>query len=532
MPNRILPQEASSMLTAKKILYVDDESVARAVVKAMLRSTQINVLEAVSVDEGMEVLKAQKMGSFDCVITDYNMPQKTGLELLRWCKAEDPTLSTILLTAVGDRDVIKRALSQGAVEFLDKPLSQNDLFMAVEKATILTKRMRELFLKENEVQKVEQTQSLLLGIDELTKEDDLKVFYLPRHEAGGDLIDYIEISPEQKILLIADISGHDLRAAYVSAYFKGVVRGMLEAGSQIPTILQYVNEYLLNSWNQPNLAGEKNRPFTSISVQVVEVLPYDEKMIIYSAGSPPALWQHTSGYVEMIGYESSPLGWDQDGDFEGRELNSRGGVLYLWTDGIDDLADTYHGDSLQIFMSAVNAYKSNIGDKWRSLMGKAEDDLMGVQWNLGNWGDTEEPELQLFFNDRYYPRNRKDVDFLGEFWRKLLEQRFPDIASEKLFDVILLLREVVLNGISHGCKDARHHCELYLYEMGDGDGIRIFFRDPGAGYEDNFLVSEDLGSLDERNAGLMLIKSISEKIEVRKKGAELLLDISLNANIV
>lgn len=524
--------DSSVSISTAKVLYVDDEPIARAVVKAMLRSSSIELIESESVDDAINFLESESTEKIDCVITDYNMPHKTGLELLTWCKKTDPTLSTILLTAVGDRDVVKRALSEGAIEFLDKPLSQHDLYLALEKATILTARMRDLFKKETEVQQIEKTQSDLLRIDEIGEVKDLDVFYLPKHEAGGDLIDYVELADQQKILLVADVSGHDLRAAYVSAYIKGVFRGMLQAGSDVPTVLEEVNNYLLNSWNDSSGGMNSDKKFTSISVQVVEVSPFDDKFIVYSAGAPPIVWQRPSGIIEVIDCRSSPLGWDEDSCYCKQEFTSKGGSLFIWTDGIDDLAHLYHGNSLQVLMSSLNKYDARVSGKWSSLMHKADDDLMGVQWRLGDWHDQETETLDMFFNESYYARNYKDIDFIGETWRGILECRFPELSTEKVFDILLLLREVVLNGIQHGCKGSSMPCELYLYEVDDGDAVRIFFRDYGSGHQDNFLINDDLGNLDERNAGLMLIKSISDKIEVFKNGAELLLDISLNTNIL
>ena len=58
---------------------------------------------------------------------------------------------------------------------------------------------------------------------------------------GGDFINVLPIGDERFLFLAGDVSGHDVRAAFVSAYFQGMMRGLLEHNSSLQDVLQLFN---------------------------------------------------------------------------------------------------------------------------------------------------------------------------------------------------------------------------------------------------------------------------------------------------
>ena len=159
-------QEFSPILCSGKtrILYVDDEEMSCFLVKSMLGHFLIELYTCNSVKEAKEILIKQGLDTFDCVFSDYNMPFENGICMLQWLKKEDPTISLVMVTAVGDRKVVKEALQAGATDFLDKPINQLDLIDAVEKAKIFTKRSRDLVKTFKAVEKVGKTQEHILRL--------------------------------------------------------------------------------------------------------------------------------------------------------------------------------------------------------------------------------------------------------------------------------------------------------------------------------------------------------------------------------
>lgn len=116
-----------------KILIVDDFSTMRRIIKNLLRDLGFtNTQEA---DDGNTALPMLKKGGFDFLVTDWNMPGMTGIELLQAVRA-DPELSSLpvlMVTAEAKREQIIRAAEAGVNGYIVKPFTANTLKEKIEK---------------------------------------------------------------------------------------------------------------------------------------------------------------------------------------------------------------------------------------------------------------------------------------------------------------------------------------------------------------------------------------------------------------
>lgn len=116
-----------------KILIVDDFSTMRRIIKNLLRDLGFtNTSEA---DDGQSALPALKSGNFDFLITDWNMPGMTGIDLLKAVR-EDPELNTLpvlMVTAEAKRDQIIAAAQAGVNGYVVKPFTATVLQEKIEK---------------------------------------------------------------------------------------------------------------------------------------------------------------------------------------------------------------------------------------------------------------------------------------------------------------------------------------------------------------------------------------------------------------
>jgi two-component system chemotaxis response regulator CheY len=115
------------MSSALRFLVVDDFSTMRRIVKNLLQELgYANVQEA---DDGSTALPMLKSGNFDFVITDWNMPQLPGLELLKAVRA-DPNLAhlpVLMVTAEAKREQIVEAAQAGVSGYVIKPFTAQTL---------------------------------------------------------------------------------------------------------------------------------------------------------------------------------------------------------------------------------------------------------------------------------------------------------------------------------------------------------------------------------------------------------------------
>ncbi len=116
-----------------KILIVDDFSTMRRIIKNLLRDLGFtNTAEA---DDGTSAMPMLENGQFDFVITDWNMPGMTGIELLKAIRANDrlKSLPILMVTAEAKRDQIIAAAQAGVNGYVVKPFTAAALQEKIEK---------------------------------------------------------------------------------------------------------------------------------------------------------------------------------------------------------------------------------------------------------------------------------------------------------------------------------------------------------------------------------------------------------------
>jgi two-component system, OmpR family, alkaline phosphatase synthesis response regulator PhoP len=115
---------------AKKILVADDESHILNVVSLKLRNAGFEVVTA---SDGLEALELAQTERPDLLITDYHMPQLSGLELCQRLKQDPLTakIPAIMLTARGYQLDIQDTEQNGILRMLSKPFSPRHLLSTV-----------------------------------------------------------------------------------------------------------------------------------------------------------------------------------------------------------------------------------------------------------------------------------------------------------------------------------------------------------------------------------------------------------------
>src|SRR6185312_12019513 len=114
-------------------LVVDDFSTMRRIVKNLLND--LGYTTVAEADDGTTALPMLKNGTFDFLITDWNMPGMPGLELLRQVRADQrlAKLPVLMLTAEAKRDQIVEAAQAGVNGYVIKPFTAATLKEKIDK---------------------------------------------------------------------------------------------------------------------------------------------------------------------------------------------------------------------------------------------------------------------------------------------------------------------------------------------------------------------------------------------------------------
>ena len=116
-----------------KILIVDDFSTIRRIIKNLLRD--LGFTNTVEADDGITAIPILNSGSIDFLVTDWNMPGMTGIDLLRHVRADEKlrSLPVLMVTAEAKREQIIEAAQAGVNGYVVKPFTALALKEKIEK---------------------------------------------------------------------------------------------------------------------------------------------------------------------------------------------------------------------------------------------------------------------------------------------------------------------------------------------------------------------------------------------------------------
>jgi len=114
-----------------RVLVADDSGTMR---KIILRSlSAVGIPSAVEAADGNEAVQIFIPGHFDLVLTDWNMPGKTGLEVTQEIRAQDPKVPIIMITTEAEKQRVVAAIQAGVTDYLVKPFTPDMLQEKLEK---------------------------------------------------------------------------------------------------------------------------------------------------------------------------------------------------------------------------------------------------------------------------------------------------------------------------------------------------------------------------------------------------------------
>ncbi|MCC7475097.1 MAG: response regulator [Pirellulales bacterium] len=118
---------------SKKVLVVDDSGTMRKIViRALNASGFADTVEAADGAEALSVFQGSEIG---LVLTDWNMPNKSGLDLTRDIRALGSKVPIFMITTEAEKGRVVEAIQAGITDYLTKPFTQEALQAKLEKYT-------------------------------------------------------------------------------------------------------------------------------------------------------------------------------------------------------------------------------------------------------------------------------------------------------------------------------------------------------------------------------------------------------------
>lgn len=240
-----------------KILVVDDEPDVEFLIRQKFaKQLKSKEFEFEFASNGVEALKVlEKHADINIILTDINMPEMDGLALLANLPELNRIYKAVIISAYGDMSNIRKAMNQGACDFVTKPIDFNDLQITILNAIdqyLALKRSVEVQYKltdlENELNIARNIQLSIIPhqFDPFPSNNQFEIlgFMDPAKEVGGDFFDFFPLDEKRLGFVIADVSGKSISAALFMAMSRAIIRSVAKHSNNPVDCLKEANKLL------------------------------------------------------------------------------------------------------------------------------------------------------------------------------------------------------------------------------------------------------------------------------------------------
>ncbi len=178
----VSPGHLKSAFRMPRILIVDDEPGIRQMLSLILEEN--GSYEVLTAENGVQALEVMREAApIDVVLTDVQMPQMNGMELLKEVKAFDPILPVVMITGFPTIDIAIQCMKQGASDFITKPFKFDQVEFVIRKIIHERKLLLENYKLKEELAHAKKIEILNRRLSEKIKE--LTIMYSVSESMSG-----------------------------------------------------------------------------------------------------------------------------------------------------------------------------------------------------------------------------------------------------------------------------------------------------------------------------------------------------------
>lgn len=323
-----------------RTLLIDDrQSDADFVSSFLRRGDADHSFEVTWESNPQSALARVETESFDLVLLDYQMPAMNGLELLPKIRKLNRSLPVIMLTGQGNEHIAVEAMKLGAHDYLRKDqltvealqcavmsvLERHRLETALDQDLRMARELQQAFLPQNFPHFAPDQQPASMGLRFFHR-------YTPTFAVGGDFFDVLPIDDQSVGIFVADIVGHGMQAALVTAVLRTLLEELKDHAGNADTFLEEINTSLHRILRQMSSPVHASAFYLKLDMR-------ERRGCFSNAGHPPQLHirrQHAEIVRLYDVSKTGPvLGLDERSVFPSHGFTiDPEDVFLLFTDGI------------------------------------------------------------------------------------------------------------------------------------------------------------------------------------------------------
>ncbi|MFC1673865.1 PP2C family protein-serine/threonine phosphatase [Pseudomonadota bacterium] len=324
-----------------KTLIIDDDPEFEAHIRAHF-GTHENVDNNDFVfarDKAQALSMMEELDDIDIAAVSIDNDDIGGMGIFRQLKSKRLRVPRIAITKTRDLSAIRSAMNQGAVDFLTKPVEVDDLLATLHKVYADCEDRRQAWKNESQLAAIRREMDLAGSIQkrilpaEFPNSGEMEVYAqtTPAREMGGDFYDFFDLDDGKIALVVADVSGKGVPAAFYMAVVRTLFRAAAPRAASPSACLDAVNEMLIGH-NIPSM-------FVTAFYGVLD--PRDWSMEFANAGHQPPYLVRESGIVDAIeGGGGVVLGFAHGVPYAHDAITlEKGDALFIYTDGLTEAFD-------------------------------------------------------------------------------------------------------------------------------------------------------------------------------------------------
>lgn len=327
------------------ILMIDDDPETRATIESWSGNPEVadghQFVYAATDEDALKVIG--ELERIDIVFVNIDSGELSGLDLFFRVERKEARFPRIALTHGGDLNRLRVAVSAGAVEFMLKPIDRDEMMEAIGRVFAQVERRRknwkeraEYVALRREISAAAEMQNRFLPKTfPLFKNVDVFAKTMAAKDVGGDFFDVINLDDDRVMMLVADVAGKSVPAAFYMAISRTLLHTLVIQGASPGECLELANDALC-SYEIPGM-------FVSVICVLVDTT---NKTLCYSDGGHLPMLVNRVGNKELdqIGESGGPVLGVVPGATYSEETVSieQGDCILLYSDGVSEAFNENH----------------------------------------------------------------------------------------------------------------------------------------------------------------------------------------------